>query len=241
MKPAEEIIDRIRRVRNAEYSGRQGAAKSEHCARYNTAKAESVRRARRRLDRELDAVGEAITCRKGCMHCCQHYITASIAEGLVITDYLYQNSKALDCFRESYSGWQEKAEEICGNFDRLRSLARLTGTTVEAYRASVAAAHQDYAALAIDCPFLTTDNDCAIYPVRPLSCAIHCSVDPPKRCSPASAQAPRCYDIVPDEKGMAALAAFWQPEWIATSLTMPLLVYGLLTRGQAFVDEIKDW
>jgi len=227
----------IRAVRQAEYSGRQGTAKTEHCARFTAAKDEAIRKTKQRLTLELRAAGEAVSCRRGCNHCCLHYITASVAEGLVIVDFLYRNEAELRRFVENYPRWQARAGTVCTGFDRLRSLAQATGTPVEAYRASVGIAQDEYAAMAVGCPFLTGPGDCAIYAVRPLACAIHCSVDPPEKCAPDSLQAPKCYNVVPDEMDIAALSGFWKPGWSAMSMTMPAMVYGLLTRGNAFIDE----
>ncbi len=212
----------------------------EHCARFTAAKDKVTAKTRKHLVRELDVSGDSITCRRGCSHCCHHYITASIAEGLVIVDFLYEDEHTLTQFLKAYSTWQEKAGVTCAGLDQLRTLARLSGTPVESYRTSVISTHHEYAKMTIPCPFLTGNNDCAIYAVRPLCCSIHASIDPPERCSPDSPQTPRSCDVLPSYNDMALLASFWRSDFSAISLTMPTLVYNLLTRGTEFLIELTQ-
>lgn len=233
-------LDSIRLVQRAEYAGVQGIRKMEHCARFTAVKDRVTTKTRKHLVQELDTSGASITCRRGCSHCCHHYITASIAEGLVIVDFLYRNEKTLEQFLKTYYKWREKAGGTCVGLDQLRALARLSGTPVESYRTSVSSTHREYAKMAVPCPFLTNSNDCAIYAVRPLCCSIHASTDTPERCSPDSPQTPRSCDVLPSDNDMARLVSFWPSDFSTISLTMPTLVYNLLTKGTEFLRELTE-
>jgi Fe-S-cluster containining protein len=110
-------------------------------------------------------------CQKGCAYCCCHTFFTTRAEIDVIMFYLLKHSNVLQKFLENYA----RREELVEPFAELLQRCNIRG-------AEGSAANTEFYAHKIPCAFLEND-ECLIYPVRPLSCAAFVSIIPPRICA----------------------------------------------------------
>jgi len=109
-------------------------------------------------ERELRSMeGAALTCEKGCHHCCYHPILVSLLEGITIFRWLAEN------------GLWTKALK-----DRFEEVSQQTlGLPIMVWLLSL-----------IPCPLLTDEGLCQAYEARPFICRITVSVLDPHFCHP---------------------------------------------------------
>jgi len=221
---------RIRRVEDREKKGPQGEWRRQFCSRYSGHLAKNRQKAYEALAALLSEKGESISCRKGCTYCCFHYVTVSLAQGIVIADYLYRRRDLLKRFLDNYERWRPQAESISGRIDQIRVGALSSSAPMDYVIAETRPLSTQYFQSNIPCPFLA-DNACSIYEVRPPSCAEHHAVSPPEHCAPDSPQKPEIRRSVNTDEDLIAIVQLADPRLSLFELTLPTMIYRLLTEG----------
>jgi len=182
------------------------------------------------LGEKARTLGLTITCRKGCPHCCSQYIWTSLQEAEAIVYYLYHNPEALELFVSRYQTWKTWPGRAAADQAVSHAFASNQDAPFEE-------ALEVYLGLENPCPFLA-EGTCAIYPVRPISCASIASFSPASCCRASSEQAPLC--------GMApAILPSDYPPYLGRYHIlpwggMPQMVNRLLSGGYVFLLDVVD-
>jgi Fe-S-cluster containining protein len=192
------------------------------------------------LAETLSAQGEAISCRQGCIYCCYHYVAVSLAQGILIADHLYKRKALLKQFIDNYENWRKDGEAISDSIDRIRIQALMSSVPTDQIMADTRSLSKQYLDSNIACPFLA-DDKCSIYAVRPMSCSSHHSVSPPDCCAPGSQQKPAIRHSMPDDEDLIEMIRLADPRLTLYELTLPTMVYKLLTKGSsAIMTEVSQ-
>lgn len=137
--------------------------------------------------RAVTESGKAISCRKGCTHCCRQVVPIAPAEARALrrlVDNLpaRRRDKIRLRFAKAIREFEEAgiAEEL-----RMRSFWEKGHTREIGLR---------YLSLRIDCPFLE-DESCSIYAHRPLACREHLVTTPPDNCENPTGQTVQAVEI----------------------------------------------
>jgi Fe-S-cluster containining protein len=117
----------------------------------------------------LHAISSRLTsfCSRGCVHCCKHIFSASLAEAAAITYYLTEHPALVSGFLD-----------ISTSLDVAYPDRRTLRVELSPHEREL-----EYFSRKIPCDFLGADGDCMIYPVRPLSCSAYVSYAPARICS----------------------------------------------------------
>ena len=223
---------RIEKIEKRENIGAYGVWRREFCKEYRELLIRTRNNSYNSLFETLTAKGEMITCRKRCTYCCYHYVAVPLAQGMVIVDYLYQRKGALQKFICNYEKWHHTGHDISNIIDHVRTQALASGKPIERVIALTRPLAMHYLEMDIPCPFLV-NNTCLIYDVRPLPCSGQYSVSPPHWCAPATAGEPVIHQLIPDEKDLYEMMQLAGPQFMLYELTLPLMIYKLLTEGAA--------
>ena len=221
-------MDTTRQLADIERSARQGdygAWRKEFCRKYREVMTRICRTAVEEQRAYIVSVGATASCHKGCVYCCSHYVSVSLAHGLVITDYLYTHPELQGSFLRRYDKWRRATEENVA----LQELEQYT-TFSPTVRRTPQALLDDYAKLNVPCPFLT-EKACSIYPVRPICCASYTAISPPDYCQPDCANLAVICEAVPSVEGLRELAMLGERALTMHQESLPSLVYRLLTEG----------
>jgi Fe-S-cluster containining protein len=224
---------RIKKVKRKAYEGVSGAKRRQFCDAYRRVLPAIYSNLHKRCIESLKE-GEQISCNKGCFYCCYQHVGVTLADGVVIVDYLYSHEGVLGNFLNSYPEWQMAAADISREVDAECNLAVETGNLGASLRHS-----DDYFDIQVRCPFLLGSN-CSIYEVRPLNCAAHYSTSPCEWCAKGSPEKPVLREMLLDESDMIKLMALPNitPGLFLHRTTLPILVYELLVDGlPAFLRE----
>lgn len=233
-----QLSRQIKRIEEKEKKGSYGAWRKEFCKKYQEVLARTQKNTYNSLAENLASKGEAITCRTGCTYCCFHYVTVSLAHGIVIADFLYKSRDLLEQFVSNYKKWIPQGHSIAKKIDRMRIDALLNSTPIDQIIKDTRSLSECYLEKNIQCPFLK-DNKCFIYKVRPLSCSGHYSVTPPDWCSPAIEQKPVVHHAMPSDRDLTDLTLLSDPRLAMYDLNLPIMIFRLLTEGGASImDEI---
>lgn len=220
----------IQRVQKRENAGDYGDWRNKLCKEYQELRSQVQHETHEAFLKTIELKEESIICKKGCTYCCFQHITAPLAEGMVIINYLYSNQKILEQFLRNYDKWKHKARGISNRIDQIRlqymsmpqsSLSQLHSTDTLSDR---------YFEMKIPCPFLL-NNACAIYQLRPMCCACHYSVSQPEWCSPENPNKPIIYEALPSEMHIYRLATFIDPRFLIYQYTLPVLIHRFLNEG----------
>jgi len=168
----------------------------------------------------------------GCTYCCYHYVTVSLAQGIVIVDHLYNRKDLLKQFLDSYETWRKDGESISADIDRIRIHALSSSIPTHQVFTDTRDLSARYLAKNIRCPFLV-DDKCSIYPVRPLSCSGHHSVSPPDWCAPAAQKQPDIQHATAADEDLIAMIQLADSRLTLYELALPTMVYRLLTEGSS--------
>jgi len=215
-----------------ENKGPYGRWRAEFCRKYSALLDSTRENTYRSLRASVSAEGRQISCRKGCTFCCYHYVSVSLAQGMVIVAHLYRRKDRLKQFVDRYEEWREKAEPIAEAIDGIRNQALSSSTPIARVIEDTRPLSTRYFQANIRCPFLV-DDLCSIYPVRPLACSGHHSVSPPEWCAPDSHQKPEIRRMTPDDRDLMRMIRVADPWLTLFELTLPTMVYRLLTEGSA--------
>lgn len=225
---------RIRRAEDREKKGSHGLWRKEFCRKYHNQIIKTRENSFNSLLESLSAKGKSITCRAGCTYCCYHYVAVSLAQGIVIVDYLYKRKELLIQFLENYEKWCIEGESISDEIDRIRIHALSSSMPTHQLMADTRPLSTRYLDTNIRCPFLVNDK-CSIYEVRPLACSGHCSVSPPDLCAPIAQQKPDIHHSIPADEDFIEIIRLAGSQLTLFELTLPTMVYRLLTEGSSAI------
>jgi len=223
---------RIRRIEDREKKGSHGLWRKEFCRKYASQLLKTRENTHHSLVELLSAQGKAISCRMGCTYCCYHYVTVSLAQGIVIVDHLYNRKDLLKQFLDGYETWRKDGESISADIDRIRIHALSSSIPTHQVFTDTRDLSARYLAKNIRCPFLV-DDKCSIYPVRPLSCSGHHSVSPPDWCAPAAQKQPDIQHATAADEDLIAMIQLADSRLTLYELALPTMVYRLLTEGSS--------
>lgn len=105
--------------------------------------------------RRLRVFKSNIKCYRGCSACCSRLIKVTMAEALILYDYLY-----------SHDNWQEVKERAEAQLDTIKLSSAATWFMMNK-----------------PCPVLGKNLQCLGYPVRPVLCSTHFVLSDPTLCS----------------------------------------------------------
>lgn len=123
------------------------------------------------IKREI-ALGETISCKKGCGICCCQLVPLSVPEAFFLYGYIKSLPEERRNVIEAKFNAIRNAMESAGIIDRLLKIEDTKEHKVLAY---------DYFKLGMPCPFLE-DNSCSIHPIRPFACREYNVVSPAELC-----------------------------------------------------------
>ena len=119
--------DRLEVNRKVAYLGEIGRRREAFCEAYSSAKKITLAGIAGRLTSEAAATGKAISCGRGCSHCCKMFVVASLQECEAIVHHLYHHEPALRLFLRNFPRWNERILKIESAFRRVNALhARIT-------------------------------------------------------------------------------------------------------------------
>jgi Fe-S-cluster containining protein len=225
-----QIPRRIKNVEAKEKKGSYGLWRREFCKKYQELLIRARTSAHHSLVETLAASGGTVSCRKGCIHCCFHYVTASLAQGLVIVDYLYRRKDLLRQFVINYQKWHGKGYAVSNTIDHARNQSMALDKPISQLIMETRPLSERYLAMAIPCPFLV-GNQCFIYELRPLSCSGHYSITPPDWCASGSLQKPVIHHVSPCDEDLMEMMKLSDPRLLLHELTLPIMVNKLLCEG----------
>lgn len=222
------------------YRGELGRRRRDFCKAYAAAKKVGLAEVETKLRQEAAKRGKAITCHKGCGHCCDIYVFADLQESESIVHYLYEHENALRHYQRQYPRWKEASDrlgDILSRIDKAQEKV-LFGTATENDRQVFNESLTAYAALRNPCPFLQ-DNACTIYEVRPYVCAGVVSISPPEYCRPEHPSREDNLLIKADFLPQNDMPYFIPTKAAINFGCMPALVQQLLKYGYAFLSTIE--
>ncbi len=141
------------------------------------------------VEKQLSANGKAISCCKGCFHCCYYIVPVLSAEAFLIRDEVMALSPA-------------ERKPILQNFlnaiERINSFKKTAGDSKDADKDSIKGCLENisqwYRELNIACPFLA-DNACSMYEQRPLICRECLTTSSPVTCKKDSQVTPESVEL----------------------------------------------
>lgn len=225
-----QIPLRIRRIEDREKKGSHGLWRSTFCKEFQDLIVKARQDALKSLERTLSTESKSISCRSGCTYCCYHYVATSMAQGIVIVDFLYKKKELLKQFLDNYEKWRIDGETITREIDRIRIHALSSSIPTHQVMADTKPLSARYLKANIRCPFLV-DDKCSIYALRPLACSGHHSVSLPRYCAPAAKQMPDIRYSRPDDKNLIDIIRLAGSQLMLYELALPTMVYRLLTEG----------
>jgi Fe-S-cluster containining protein len=234
---ASQLPSVVRTTEDKENEGSYGSWRREFRRKYAALLDATRENTKRSLQASVAAEGRQITCRKECTFCCHHYVSVSLAQGMVIVDHLYRNRDLLQQFLDRYEEWREKAEAISDEIDGIRNRALASSAPMAGVIKDTRPLSTRYFMTNIRCPFLV-DGLCSIYPVRPLACSGHHSVSPPEWCAPDSQHKPEIRRMTPDDRDLLGMIQVADPWLTLFELALPTMVYRLLTEGSAAMTSV---
>lgn len=232
----EKEIDHFKLNKEIAYKGKVGRMREEFCKHYIRRKQVAFKAIEQKIMEQTTAVGETITCHKGCFFCCSQYVGASTKECEAIVYYLYQHENLFTDFIQAYPRWRANMRKNESLFKRIGELYNklCAGDTKKTIRPLIDEAGSHYLAQNILCPFLD-DGICSIYEVRPWVCASYFVVSPAELCRPMSTKMPKNYEVHGE----------WEIETLlygkSTAFVLhplPIGVYNILTGGIDFLSKI---
>lgn len=144
-----------------------------------------------KLDGAMAEAGKKleVTCTKGCADCCYQMVSMSLVEALAIIDHIYKKANRAVHFKSrSLPIIQEQSELFLKGSVTVRMWFELQ----------------------VPCVFLTQDNLCSVYDVRPVACRTYAVVSDPKLCSPESGAAQKVGAVDNRKMIKHSLAVTWE-------------------------------
>jgi hypothetical protein len=225
-----------KRIEKKEKKGPYGSWRKEFCEKYSRSIVQIQDNTQNSLVESLAEKGEMITCRKGCTHCCYHYVAVSLAHGIVIADHLYRKKALLKHFADNYEKWHCRGYSVADSIDCLRRQALASSMPIDRVIEDTRPLSVRYLDMNIQCPFLK-DQRCLIYEVRPWSCSGHFSASPPEWCGPDTQQKPVIYNMTPGDEDLVEIMQKIDPRLMLYELSLPIMIHRLLTEGSSSMSE----
>lgn len=232
----------IKTIKKKAYDGLNGAKRKRFCEAYWKALPQIYTNLHNGFSKTLRE-GENISCKKGCIYCCNQHISTDIGHGLLVVDYLYSHDMVLENFLSNYSKWRESVGDISNTIDTEYNLAardRNPNAILEQVNSPTISKYFDIQA---PCPFLH-DSKCYIYDVRPLNCAAHFSKSPCDWCSNDSKEEPKISEIMPSYIDLTKLMMLpgVTPNLFLFRFTLPVMVFDVLVDGlPLFLNKSGIW
>ena len=236
--PEPKDLAAIKEVQRKARQGEYGRQRKEFGRKYREILEKSYEEIRADALRYTASIGESIQCGKGCAHCCEHFVSVTVSQAVVIADYLYASENAMAVFLRNYDKWLKSIEENPQAVIIFSSLEEDTTLSAEVRTSPQELLHA-YFTFAVPCPFLDKTR-CAIYAVRPLCCAAYFAVTPPEFCRADVSSPPLVLEVKPSEKNLRALVQLADPRLSLHQESLPKLVYKLLTAGLPEVSRELD-
>jgi Fe-S-cluster containining protein len=120
-----------------------------------------------KLDTSLKPIGTISSCKLGCNHCCHLLVLTSKLEYEVINEYLYKN-------------FSEK--QILDIKEKINEHSTLIKNLTHSNEKFSEDDYKTYVSKRIPCGFLSHDNQCIIYEVRPFICRKYLVFNSPDLC-----------------------------------------------------------
>jgi Fe-S-cluster containining protein len=124
---------------------------------------------------QLAEAGKPVSCRLGCAHCCRQFVALNLFEAEALTAWI----QTLPEFRQ-----QQLAQRFHQALLKISASGLLDRMVNEDWIAQSNTAEKlalDYLYQRISCPFLE-DEQCSIYPMRPLLCREYMVTSAPEHC-----------------------------------------------------------
>ncbi|MDO8717068.1 MAG: SEC-C metal-binding domain-containing protein [Dehalococcoidales bacterium] len=221
------------------YQGVIGRQREAFCIDYTAFKAAKMVEIESALQQEVASTGVKISCSRGCAHCCNQFVVASLQECECITYYLYQHDKVLDHFIHAFDDWRDRILKIERVFRKINDLGEKInlGQATDEDRRLFDEESRVYASQNNPCPFLV-DGACSIYEVRPYICANYFSISPSEWCRPFHPSAREAIHMKIGLKLGNDMPYFVMPDGNRIVSSMPFLVYRILEGGYEELSSI---
>jgi len=229
-----QLSRQLKKIEAKENTGAYGVWRKDFCKRYLELLVRTRNNTYRSLLETLAAEDGIITCRKGCTHCCFHYIAVSLTHGMVIVNYLYKRKELLEQFLDNYRRWHGEGYRISENIDHARIQAFSSSMPIDQVIAITRPLSRRYFEMNIQCPFLV-DDKCIIYEFRPLPCSGHYSVSPPNRCASVARQEPVIRQLIPNDEDLSEMVLLTDPRLTFYELTLPTMIHKILMEGASSI------
>jgi Fe-S-cluster containining protein len=233
------IPARFRINRAVAYKGAIGSWREDFCRAYTVLKRARLQEMDNKL-KEMVSVGETISCSRGCTHCCEQFVAASLQECESIVYYLYRHDEAMEHFIRAFSIWRDRILRIEPTFRKINELGEkiVSGQATEEELKLLKEEGRVYDRQKNPCPFLINAS-CSIYDVRPYICAGHLSTSPRDWCEASHPDNPRVRHITITVPLGNDMPYFIQPKSKHTFSPLPLLVHRILEEGYGALSTIK--
>lgn len=225
-----QLLRKIKKIEAKEKKGSYGVWRKEFCKKYSDSIGQLRKNTYNSLVETLTIKSESITCRKGCTHCCFHYVAVSLAQGIVIVDFLYKHRDLLRKFVDNTEKWHRKGYSVSNSIDLTRLKAVSSSMPIDLVIEKTRPMSEQYLDMKIQCPFLS-NNKCFIYEVRPLACSNHYSGSPPHWCDPLTHHEPLIHHPVPNDEDLSGILRLGDPRLSLYELALPIMIHRLLTEG----------
>ncbi len=166
----------------------------------------------------IEDVPLAVTCAKGCAHCCHDAPTP--VRGFEQLE-LYRVARRDKGFRRLHDRAVERAERFLAELERHAGGEQ----TVKSNSKPFLAARMAYLRSGSPCPFLhPRHGTCTVYEVRPLACRMHFSLDAPERCDLGrdDLDDPRTPNLAPPEPLVDAMRRIDARLGLSVSAVLPV-------------------
>lgn len=175
-------------------------------------------------DRKVQARAEAssTTCRKGCGDCCKRFlISVTFPEAVAVAEYVLTEPKF--------------------SLQKARIFKQLHAQVAAFAEAQAKKDVSHYRQAQVACPFLSSENTCEVYKVRPSSCRLHYAVSDPVHCGPNATEATQVVDMsdISVDHLNDALHVSRQtgtPLWSGPYAIMLLWAFKLLQEGRKAIE-----
>jgi Fe-S-cluster containining protein len=181
----------------------------------------------------IEAVPLAVTCDRGCTHCCREVPTPVRAFELLD---LYAAIQPRKGFRRLHNRAADQAARFGDELVRASGGRANVKSDSKAFRSAV----MSYRSAAEPCVFLDGQRGaCTVYERRPLPCRMHVSIDAPERCDPTTDDVPTTPNLAPPEPLVELMRAVDRRLGLDVS---PVLQVGLAELGATVMQgEAIRW
>jgi Fe-S-cluster containining protein len=238
-QPGQPPPDAYRINRAIAKAGETGQFRSFFARQYAQFKQEIIEGIQRKQQERVAEQNKEITCRQGCIHCCKLYVFTTLEEAECIVYFLYAHEDKLDDFLRNFRETWSRNEVIQRDLSLHHQLQEkiYDGEITDDEQKRFDKQLIEYFNQDVRCPFLTPDDDCSIYPVRPFVCAGIAATSPPENCAPGSPDAKADYCRVTIRQAVN-MPYFLKKEEHEAFGCLPDMVHRLLAQGYGALEEL---